>query len=513
MTVSDPFIMDEAHFNNINIHEVVNSLKETEIQKFYRDANIFITGSTGFLGKVLVEKLLRSCTNISTLYLLIRNKKGKNMNMRVEEIFDDVIFDRLKKECPKFRHKVVGIAGDCLLADLGLSIQDKKVLVNEVNIIFHVAATVRFDEKLRTAIAINIRAPQDILLLAHEMAQLKSFIHVSTAFANCTGSIIDEKFYPTTIDYKKLIVMSETLNDKMMDHLTPMLLGEYPNTYAFTKQVAEDAVRQCGDGLPVGITRPSIVVATYREPVRAWINNVYGATGVATGVGLGLLRTLHCDPDCQANIIPVDLCVNSIIASAWDVSNQFIEAKNNEAEFEIPIYNCESSCNSITWKEFMDRSVHYGSMTPTAKAIWYLSLTIQKSYIWYVTTAFFLHTIPALIVDGALLCLGRSPRMSKVYTKVHKFISVLSYFSTKSWIFRSENIRKLCIKMSDEDNELFFSDMEKLDWDEFFQHYLRGVRVYLLNDPMDTLDEALIRWRRLYWAHQITKAGCWILTA
>lgn len=104
----------------------------TPIQEFYKNSVIFMTGSTGFLGQVMLEKLLRSCPEISTIYILVRNKKGKNVESRVEEIFDDVIFDRLKKECPKYKHKVVGIAGDCSLPNLGLSQKDVNTLIHEV---------------------------------------------------------------------------------------------------------------------------------------------------------------------------------------------------------------------------------------------------------------------------------------------------------------------------------------------------------------------------------------------
>lgn len=43
------------------------------------------------MGKMLIEKLLRSCPNLDNIYLLIRPKKGKDIHTRVEEIFDDAV--------------------------------------------------------------------------------------------------------------------------------------------------------------------------------------------------------------------------------------------------------------------------------------------------------------------------------------------------------------------------------------------------------------------------------------
>ncbi|KAJ8961619.1 hypothetical protein NQ314_005909 [Rhamnusium bicolor] len=64
----------------------------------------------------------------------------------------------------------------------------------------------------------------------------------------------------------------------------------------------------------------------------------------------------------------------------------------------------------INWNTFMDKSKGYGLCTPSTRAVWYYCFSLHKSYIMYLLSIFFLHIIPALIVDGALVCIGKSPR-------------------------------------------------------------------------------------------------------
>lgn len=61
---------------------------DSKVADFYENQHVLITGATGFMGKVLVEKLLRSCPKIGTIYLLIRNKKGKESAQRVNEFLN-----------------------------------------------------------------------------------------------------------------------------------------------------------------------------------------------------------------------------------------------------------------------------------------------------------------------------------------------------------------------------------------------------------------------------------------
>lgn len=50
----------------------------------------------------------------------------------------------MKKEQPKFRHKIIAISGDCVLPGLGIDTNERALLIKHVNIVFHVAATVRY---------------------------------------------------------------------------------------------------------------------------------------------------------------------------------------------------------------------------------------------------------------------------------------------------------------------------------------------------------------------------------
>lgn len=69
----------------------VSNVQGSEIVEFLKNKNIFITGGTGFLGKLLLEKLLRSCNEIGNVYLLIRPKKGKHIQTRVDDLCEDIV--------------------------------------------------------------------------------------------------------------------------------------------------------------------------------------------------------------------------------------------------------------------------------------------------------------------------------------------------------------------------------------------------------------------------------------
>lgn len=56
----------------------------SDVQEFYKGKTVLVTGGTGFMGKVLVEKLLYSCSEMEALYLLLRPKRGQEPYERLK---------------------------------------------------------------------------------------------------------------------------------------------------------------------------------------------------------------------------------------------------------------------------------------------------------------------------------------------------------------------------------------------------------------------------------------------
>lgn len=68
------------------------STDESPLEMFYDNSTVLISGGNGYLGKVLIEKLLR-CFDIAKIYLLMRAKNGENVEMRMEKFLNETVSD------------------------------------------------------------------------------------------------------------------------------------------------------------------------------------------------------------------------------------------------------------------------------------------------------------------------------------------------------------------------------------------------------------------------------------
>ena len=171
------------------------------IKGFFKDKTIFLTGTTGFVGKVVLEKFMRSLPDFKRIYVMVRPKKNISIQERLEkEILNSEIFDMLYAQNPSLkelmRTKLIAVSGDLVMEGLGISKEVRATLVHELDVIINVAASVNFDDPLLDAIQINYMGCMRMLELAKECQKLLVLTHVSTAYSNCNNfGRIEEKVY------------------------------------------------------------------------------------------------------------------------------------------------------------------------------------------------------------------------------------------------------------------------------------------------------------------------------
>lgn len=61
------------------------------------------------------------------------------------------------------------------------------------------------------------------------------------------------------------------------------------------------------------------MTAALKEPLPGWVDNLNGATGILVGGGKGVIRTMHCNAELDADIVPVDIEINSLIILAKEL--------------------------------------------------------------------------------------------------------------------------------------------------------------------------------------------------
>jgi alcohol-forming fatty acyl-CoA reductase len=100
-----------------------------------------------------------------------------------------------------------------------LSEKHEKILIDEIDVVFHCAANIRFEDPLKQAVNTNVCGTLRLLQLAQKIKNLKAFSYMSTAFSQSYQNVLNEKFYPTNIDVFELIEQTQKLDQKYLKNL------------------------------------------------------------------------------------------------------------------------------------------------------------------------------------------------------------------------------------------------------------------------------------------------------
>ncbi|XP_017779308.1 PREDICTED: putative fatty acyl-CoA reductase CG5065 [Nicrophorus vespilloides] len=469
---------------------------KTPIQDFYSGANIFVTGGTGFMGKVLLEKMLRDLPDLGNIFILVRGKRGLDPEKRLEAIKQLPVFERLRSTNPKALNKLIVVEGSLSEENLGLSEENRKRVTETVSVVFHMAASLRLEAGVKDAVLANTLGTKRVMDLCKQMKNIKSVIHLSTAFCHVEIEVLEEKVYKPNCDPYEMIKYVQTESEKVLDEKKEELIHPHPNSYTFSKRLAESIAHDYTQDLPIAIARPSIVIPALKEPTPGWVDNLNGPVGILVASGKGVLRSVLCNEKYYAEFIPVDCAINALIIFA------FFRGTEKKRETYVINITTPRDIVEITWAEVMNKGRVAMWKYPFEWMLWYPNGTIRTNvYIHWLIMILF-QWIPAILLDILFFILRRERFMIRVQKKIKVGLEVLSYFTLHEWNFKNPWSVALIKRIVNEDEaKIFYTTNVTFDIDMFFEVMIVGTRKYCLKEDLATLKYSRIHLKVLYILH------------
>ncbi|KAL4014796.1 hypothetical protein IC575_027014 [Cucumis melo] len=473
--------------------------------EFLENKSIFVTGATGFLAKILVEKILRIQPNVKKLYLLIRAKDKMTATKRFyNEVIGKDLFKVLKKMWggefdTLISEKVCVVPGEVSLTQMGL-IDDSNLveeMKNQVEIIVNLAATTKFDERYDVALATNTMGAKHVISFAKQCPNLKLLVHVSTAYVSGEreGHILETPYKlgeslngmegldiateqkVAEEKFKQLEengAMEETINLALKDlGLERARMYGWPNTYVFTKAMGEMVVSDPKNNLPLIIIRPTIVTSTYKEPFPGWIEGVRTIDSLILGYAKGKLTCFLGGINSIVDLVPADMVVNMIIMAMVAHEHQ----PSNQT-----IYHVGSSArNSMRYIEFKRFNYRYFTENPwinkDGNAVKVGEVTVfnnMASFSRYMNIRYLVF-LKGLEFANKAFCHSFQDKYvdtKRKFNLVMRLVELYRPYLFFSAVFDDTNAERLRrdIQNKDTETETFFLDPKDINWEDYFMN-------------------------------------------
>ncbi len=168
-------------------------LSPTEI---YQGRNVFLIGSTGFLGKVTLSMLLHRFPNVGRVYVTVRARSHEESQTR---FWNNVItappFDPLRERYGSafegfVKDKVAVVGGDIGDTNLGYTEDEAQGIADDIDVVINSAGNVTFNPTLESALRTNVVGTQNVIAFTNRMKR-PALVHVSTCFVagNRSGAV------------------------------------------------------------------------------------------------------------------------------------------------------------------------------------------------------------------------------------------------------------------------------------------------------------------------------------
>ncbi|XP_010559061.1 PREDICTED: fatty acyl-CoA reductase 6, chloroplastic-like [Tarenaya hassleriana] len=463
------------------------------IVSFMKGKNYFITGATGFLAKVFIEKLLRATPETGKIFLLMKADDQQAARKRLhDEIINSDLFELLKQTHGDsyeafMTSKLIPVVGDISQNNLGMDSETADMIFKEIDVIISSAARTTFDDRYDLALGTNTMGPHQFMRFSKKCERLNLVLHFSTAYVNGTRQgIVPETPLPRLEIESELKLASEaarTFHHREMAQKMKELGREratihgYQNTYTFTKAMGEMVIDSSRGDVPVVIIRPGVVESSYIEPFPGWMQGNRMAEPLILAYGKGHLSGLLGDPQTVIDIVPVDMVVNTAMAA---MAKHGIEAKPG-----LNVYHSTSSvvtplllfelCN-LVYRHFCCSPLKdsKGEDITIEPFTFHSSLEDFSSYISNTITE------KEMTKDGEL----RAESKMKCERKIKYLEGMAKTYETVLFTkarFDNTNAQRLLEEMTMEERSMFEFNTGRTDWEHYIMNvHLPGLRKHVL---------------------------------
>jgi len=492
------------------------------IQEFFNGKTVLVTGATGFLGKALVEKILRSLPGIRRLYLLVRPKERASRTLTADErlwteVLKSSIFDRLKKELgDRFdafvEERVAVVNGDLTDERLGVSDDDYRRLCGEVEVIVNSAAVVVFDERLDLSLNLNTLGARRMMSVARECRRLQAVVHISTCYVSGTrkGWVAEEVAEPgfdveaeaTRLEQECVAIKERCGADRELAKKELVALGlkrararGWHDTYTFTKWMGEQITVKYRGDLPTVILRPAIIESTFAEPEPGWIDGFRMGDPLFVGYGKGHLQDFPARQDTICDLIPCDHVVNAILACAPQCA----------AEGGFKVYQVATGeLNPVHFRTIFEVGREYFAKNPmyerdgtrieTPEWTYPTVTAYRRKLVWQ-------YGVPLSAGAALLRPLSFLRRIDRIRRRFKSraaqldlllyYVDIYSPYTNIESRYHTTNTQALWRTLSSEDQKEFGFDPRGIDWRDYIGNiHIPGLKRNVLNLADEELDQS-----------------------
>lgn len=472
--------------------------------------HVLITGTTGFLGKAVLEKLIRAVPDIAGIHLLIRgNRRYPDARARfLHEVASSSVFSRLRVEDPAafgdfIDNKVHCVTGEVTAPNFGLPDGAFEALASRLDAVINSAASVNFREELDKALAINTLSLENIAGLAARNRRL-AVIQVSTCYVNGmnSGQVTESVIRPAgrgiprnPAGFYEISGLLQELQGKIAGlrrqyqgrslekKLVELGIREanrhgWSDTYTFTKWLGEQLLLKTLSGRALTIVRPSIIESALEEPVPGWIEGVKVADAIILAYARGRVTLFPGRRSGIIDVIPVDLVANAIILALAEA----VSVPPQQRIYQC----CSGSSNPVSLGEFIDHLMaearhHYRdyerlfARQPSRPFV----AVNRRLFNAAMTGA----RLPLKLADQTMkrLGLGHELKILRNLETTRSLATIFGFYTAPDYVFCNDRLLALAARMGEADLRCFPVDARRIDWPVYLRKiHLGGLNRYAL---------------------------------